>query len=716
MLDLVNVSKYYSSEGNVALGLRNINLHLDVNEIVAVVGESGSGKTTLLNVISGIDSYEEGEMYFNNKETSYYSLADWEEYRKNNIGFIFQNYNLIDSFNVLQNVETVLLLQGKSHKEARKAALDIIEKVGLSHRKKTKAAKLSGGEKQRTVIARAIASDAKILVCDEPTGNLDSESGKKIMALINEVAANRLVVIVTHDYKIVEPYATRKIRLFDGEIVEDVKVKPTKEETALVEESKRVKSSYLTSLVLAIKNLFSTPHKSIFSYLIYLAVILFVVLIYQNLRLDAYSNTQPTYIYDFRTDRRIVINKKDGSLITESDLNKIKSLGNIEALYTNDFYLDSPLNFEINSRFTYGFYQSSDLLSSNDLIIGRLPENANEIVLGFTNPIDEDKANEYLNIEVNISYNNMKVKIVGVGNKSVGSRYYGAETTIYGTEGFANKLKATFFDDYFELEVESIPLDDFRYNYVIIAPNNEIEDNVVVLNYFLPNPSPYAVSDSDKLILKSFYGKNLIENVTYQVKYFESDTFNVVVNLNDNTINKILNQNIYQMTVMVKDNEHIDNTARQLENLGYFTIIPYKGSYNLGGSFMLLEMIFKVVMIIIAFITIYTISYLVLSLVINTKKKDYVIYRTLGASKNNVSLMLLYENVILGVIAYTSSIIIAYTVNKFVPNSAFKYLSNNGIQTLLIILLITILMIILISFRFRKKLFNATINSSLKKD
>ena len=161
MLKLVNVSKYYSSEGNVALGLRNINIKFEKNEFVAIVGESGSGKTTLLNVISGIDSYEEGEMYFSNQETSYYSMSDWEDYRKNNIGFVFQNYNLIESYSVLQNVETVLLLRGVSKKDARKRALEIIERVGLSNRKRSRAAKLSGGEKQRVVIARAIASDSK---------------------------------------------------------------------------------------------------------------------------------------------------------------------------------------------------------------------------------------------------------------------------------------------------------------------------------------------------------------------------------------------------------------------------------------------------------------------------------------------------------------------------------------------------------------------------
>lgn len=218
MIELKNVSKYYSQENNVTLGLRNINVKLNNNEFIAITGESGSGKTTFLNVVSGIDTYEEGELLFNGEETSYFSTEDFEKYRKENIGFIFQNYNLIDSYTVLQNVEIPLILKGYSKKERQERAIEIIKKVGLLKRIKHKATKLSGGEKQRVVIARALASDAKVLACDEPTGNLDSKTGKQIIELLKEISKDKLVLIVTHNFKEVEEYCTRKLRFFDGEI------------------------------------------------------------------------------------------------------------------------------------------------------------------------------------------------------------------------------------------------------------------------------------------------------------------------------------------------------------------------------------------------------------------------------------------------------------------------------------------------------------------
>ncbi|MDE6946340.1 MAG: ABC transporter ATP-binding protein, partial [Anaeroplasmataceae bacterium] len=201
MLELKNVSKYYSNNGVVTLGLRNINLRFKAGEIVAITGDSGSGKSTLLNVITAVDTYEEGEIYFQGNETSYFNQNDMDMFRKNHISFIFQNYNIIDSYTVLENVMLPLILNGKSFEEARKEAIEIIDKVGLTKRIKHKGTKLSGGEKQRCVIARALASESKILACDEPTGNLDSETGAEIIKLIQEVAQDRLVLIVTHNYE-----------------------------------------------------------------------------------------------------------------------------------------------------------------------------------------------------------------------------------------------------------------------------------------------------------------------------------------------------------------------------------------------------------------------------------------------------------------------------------------------------------------------------------
>ena len=226
LIKLDQVSKYYKSADTVSVGMRKVSLTFDIGELVAVTGESGSGKSTLLNVISGLDSYEEGEFYLFGEETSHYTIKDWESYRSKYVGFVFQNYNIIDSYTVLQNVLLALEIQNYPAKQRKKRALELIEQVGLTSHKHHKASKLSGGQKQRCVIARALAKDTPIIVADEPTGNLDSESSKNVIKLLSEIAHDRLVIVVTHDYDQIAPYATRRIKMHDGEVAEDKKIRP----------------------------------------------------------------------------------------------------------------------------------------------------------------------------------------------------------------------------------------------------------------------------------------------------------------------------------------------------------------------------------------------------------------------------------------------------------------------------------------------------------
>ena len=261
MLELKEVSKFYSSNGITNIGLHNVNLKLSRNEIIAITGESGSGKSTLLNVISKIDTFDEGEIYYYGNETSYFSISDMDDFRKNKVGFIFQNYNILDSYTVLDNVMIPLLLRGFSKEDARVEAMLLIKKVGLDGREKHRGTKLSGGEKQRCVIARALAGDCDILACDEPTGNLDSETALEIIKLIKEVAKDKLVLIVTHNYPEVEGIATRLLKMSDGKIVEDIVF-----QEALIEEPKQLDLDYKPMdkkviWTLGLNNIIRTPKR-----------------------------------------------------------------------------------------------------------------------------------------------------------------------------------------------------------------------------------------------------------------------------------------------------------------------------------------------------------------------------------------------------------------------------------------------------------------------
>ena len=253
MIELKNVSKFYSDNNNVTVGLRNVSIKLNKGEFVAITGDSGSGKSTLLNVISSIDTYDEGEIFYYGNETFYFNQNDSDVFRKNNVSFIFQKYNIVDSYTVLQNVMLPLLIKGKTEDEAKTKALEIIKRVGLEHRVNNKGAKLSGGEKQRCVIARALATDAPILACDEPTGNLDKKTSEEIIKLIKEVSNDKLVLIVTHDYESIKDICTRKIKLSDGEIIEDITfkvgVEEEKKDLLLVDSKPKTKTLFKLSFL-----------------------------------------------------------------------------------------------------------------------------------------------------------------------------------------------------------------------------------------------------------------------------------------------------------------------------------------------------------------------------------------------------------------------------------------------------------------------------------
>ena len=267
MIKLDQVSKIYNNDGVTAIGIQNVSLEFNLGEFVAITGESGSGKSTLLNVVSMMDSYEEGELFIDDKSTVDFSRKDFADYRANYVSFIFQEYNLVDSFTVLDNVMLPLLSRGYPRKEAKRIALESIEKVGLTKVRNHKATHLSGGEKQRTVIARALVSNTPIIACDEPTGNLDSETAVQVIELLKEISPGKLILYVTHDYSSIEHVATRHIQMNDSHVQSDTLLE--KEPTpAVFENTNKAKTKFGTVLATGLKDVVSTPKKSFLSLLI----------------------------------------------------------------------------------------------------------------------------------------------------------------------------------------------------------------------------------------------------------------------------------------------------------------------------------------------------------------------------------------------------------------------------------------------------------------
>jgi len=434
MIRLANVSKYYHSQNGVALGLRKIDLEFRKKEFIAITGESGSGKSTLLNVLSGSDTYEEGEMYFNGEGTSHYTKEEWEEYRKNNVAFIYQGYNLIDSYTVLENVQTAILIR-EDYDSVEDKAFEYLEKVGLDHLADNKAVHLSSGQKQRLAIARALAKETEIIVADEPTGNLDRENGEQVMEILAELSKEKMVIVVTHNYDQAMPYATRKIRMYSGEVAEDMDVVRTEDgsyrENAHanlgydIDESEPEKKSILNEHVGYTKadfrrqkynmawrfvsmNRKSQPKKNIFMFLFFL-FISFAFYIMLGGFFGSIDNATSKFYSDaaFKNGntKRIVVRHFDNSVVTQNDLDKILSISKVEEadLYDSindfNFFCERDVDYRIvydkceepgydDPDKTYiemldfsKFMRSSLCLTQDDLAEGELPTNFNEVVI-----------------------------------------------------------------------------------------------------------------------------------------------------------------------------------------------------------------------------------------------------------------------------------------------------------------------------------------------
>lgn len=255
MLKLKNISKVYKVGDFEQKALDNVSVNFRDNEFVAILGESGSGKTTTLNIIGGLDRYSNGDLVINGKSTKTFKDKDWDAYRNNSIGFVFQSYNLINHISVLENVEIGMTLSGVSPTERKEKALKILEKVGLKDHMSKKPPQLSGGQKQRVAIARAVANDPDIIMADEPTGALDSETSVEIMQLIKEIFTDKLVIMVTHNNRLAHEYASRVVTLADGRIISDTDPVTEDEVDNNNYEPKRTSMSMLTALKLSLSNL-----------------------------------------------------------------------------------------------------------------------------------------------------------------------------------------------------------------------------------------------------------------------------------------------------------------------------------------------------------------------------------------------------------------------------------------------------------------------------
>ena len=264
MLEIKNITKVYKTGNFTQKALNKVNINFRENEFVSILGPSGSGKTTLLNIIGGLDKYTSGDLVINEISTKKYKDKDWDSYRNHRIGFVFQSYNLIPHQTVLSNVELALTLSGIGKKERRKRAIKVLKEVGLSEHIHKKPNQMSGGQMQRVAIARALINNPDILLADEPTGALDSETSKQIMKLLKDISKDKLVIMVTHNPELASEYSNRIIRLKDGEVINDTNPYDGKEVINYKKgKIKKTSMSFLTALSLSLNNLMTKKGRTL---------------------------------------------------------------------------------------------------------------------------------------------------------------------------------------------------------------------------------------------------------------------------------------------------------------------------------------------------------------------------------------------------------------------------------------------------------------------
>ena len=264
MLQLQHISKVYHTGDQEFHALKDISIRFRENEFVSILGQSGSGKTTLLNIIGGLDQYTSGDLLIQGKSTKQFKDRDWDSYRNHTIGFVFQSYNLIGHQTALSNVEIAMTLSGVSKAESKKRAIEVLERVGLKDHLYKKPSQMSGGQMQRIAIARALVNDPKVVLADEPTGALDSETSVQIMDLLKDIAKERLVIMVTHNPELAQKYSTRIVQVLDGNILSDSNPCEPTEETKQVDiQFTKTKMSFITALVLSFNNLLTKKGRTL---------------------------------------------------------------------------------------------------------------------------------------------------------------------------------------------------------------------------------------------------------------------------------------------------------------------------------------------------------------------------------------------------------------------------------------------------------------------
>ena len=718
MLELKNISKSYT---NIKV-LNNVNIKFRKKEFVSILGPSGSGKTTLLNIIGGLDKYDEGDLIIDGVLTKNFKESDWDNYRSKKIGFIFQNYNLINHLTAFENVELALLVNGKKNKSK---VIDTLKKVGLENEMNKLPNELSGGQMQRVAIARSIINENDIILADEPTGALDSKTSIEIMKILKEISRNKLVIMVTHNVELANIYSDRIIEINDGKIIKDTKEynEFSKEN---VKKSKKMSISFLTSLYLSFRNLLTKKGRTfLVSFAGSIGIFGISLILSLSNGLNNYiKNTENEYLSNYP----ITIYKNNEILSFDLNLKEIKgspdkitAYNDIASNYINDSkkynnlyelkkYVDSGLLNKYTKFITYDYnlepqlynnYEkvtsiykvlSDDEIKENyDLVYGSIPKNKNEIVLIVDkNNVINDSILYSLGIkdknELSIIYEKIK------NNESVN-----LEEEYNFDELLKEEYKLILNTDYYVKEKNNYVDKSNDISYMkkiidngmtikivgILKPKNDYEINNVIgykaeLSKYIIQKNRLSIIGKDQLNSRNI---NILTN-----KKFDNlnNTFDNIVNiLGINDLDNPDSISIYFNSLSDKNSiiKGIDNyNKNHNEKITYIdnikTILNTITNIVNSISYILVGLVF--VSLIVSSLLIAIITYIS----VLERKKEIGILKSLGASRKDIKRIFNSETIIEGFISGVIGIIITISANRLINLLVYKFLEIKTISIL----------------------------------
>ena len=729
MLELKNICKSYNKDGNHQVVLKNINLKLPSCGIISIVGKSGSGKTTLLNIIGSLDKSDFGEILVDNKNIRNFTEDELDSYRNKYIGFIFQSYNLIEHRTVIDNVKLKLVLSMQDESKANLLAEDSLKKVGLYDYKDKLPCNLSGGEKQRVAISRVIASDSKIILCDEPTGALDNKTGIEILNILKELSKDRLIIMVTHNEELARKYSSRIITMQDGEIVKDTLNKEVVDTNIELKLSK-VKLDIKTLFKIALDNLKIKKRRNILLALTASIGIIGISIILSisngfNDSLDDYkkyiSNKIPVLIYPYRNNKEIkkYIDSKTIKINNEENINYINK--NFISYYKN-------INKEYISYSRYNYFIKLNLIQNNgnyievdnsifktmptnnirdnyDIIEGRLPSKYNELLLEINN---DNNISKDISRALNIKENESLEDILG------------------------KNIKLVLNNDYYYKEDNNInirKIDSDLYN-----NSNNISLKIVGI-IKVKKDKLEEINSSNNI----YYKDSLIDYIVNKNK--DSFIVNEQKNNNYNVLNKesLSNKEKEELLCLFgkeKCISYIESYPSSYESKDL--LIDYINKYNddyindkvtiIDESKLMYDMSIKIVDIItIVLVSFSSISLIVSSVMIGIityisvleRKKEIGILRSMGISKRDIQLLFIMENIILGFISGIIGIFISILSSGIINTIFNSLLEADSIYTMrlsnnILLILLSIFLSVLGAYIPSKKASNNEIIVSIE--